>query len=97
MKILRTVLIRIWPPILGVFAFVAFSCVVHGDTITTALGNCLGPIIGLPALQWVLVMIAGVVMMATHIAWPKWYTALISVVTGYVWCYIGMGAAGAGC
>jgi hypothetical protein len=101
MRILKTVVIRIWPLIVGLVAFVVFSCVVHGDTVATATGNCLGPIIGLqqglPAIQWIVILIAGVVMMASHVAWPRWYTAIISVAAAYLWCYMGMGAAGAGC
>ena len=97
MKILKTVLIRIWPPILGLLAFVVFSCVVHGEPVSAATHYCLGPILGMPAFQWILVTIVGIVMMASHIAWPKWYTAIISVAAGYLWCYMGMGAAGAGC
>ncbi len=101
MEILKPILIRIWPPVLGMFAFIAFSCIVHGQAVLAAGSNCLGPIIGLqqglPAVQWILVMIVGVVMMASHMAWPRWYTAIISVVAGYLWCYMGMGAAGAAC
>jgi hypothetical protein len=100
MKIAKQVVMRIWPILVGMIAFMVMQ-LMQSDSLAIVPFYALGPFLGimqqLPLLQWIPMLVIGILLMATHIAWPKWYTAIVSMGAAYLWCYMGMGAAGASC
>lgn len=99
-KIAKQVAMRIWPIVVGMIVFMAIQLTQY-DSLAIVPFYALGPFLGimqqLPLLQWIPMLVVGILLMATHVAWPKWYTAIVAMATAYFWCYVGMAAAGASC
>ena len=107
MKLLKQGAGRLWPLLIGCGIFIfqrIWQTVSRDGSITTAFSEIKtsvpGPINGilydLSIPVYSVITLLACCLLFVYCIWPKWYTAIISVVGAYAWLYIGMGLAGAG-
>ena len=99
-KILKEIAIRPLPAALGLVAYLIYAPI-WGHPLKYAVTDCLGPIIlflqHVPLWSCILFTVGSLALISAHIIWRKWYTAPISFLGGFAWCYLGMLAAGISC
>ncbi len=100
MKIIKQIVARTWPFAAGMAVFMIVA-IMKGDRVGIIPLYVVVPIFGfwdhLLVPEWVFGMTASVLLLGVHVAWPRWYTAILSAVGGYVWCYLGMLVTGESC
>ena len=100
-------LTRLWPPFVGAGLYMVLTSwnlrdVYAGGSVYVYILRCsVGPLLGilggLPSVQWYGALVVCVVLACVYCLWPKWYTAILSIVGGYLWLLFGEIAYGTGC
>jgi hypothetical protein len=96
---IKRIAIGFAPAMLGFACFFVYQTTIGYTSGAIALISFLGPFLiisqQLSIVGFVLCLLLTTALVIPHIVWQRWYTAILALIGGYIWCFIGLVAAGA--